>query len=61
MISAAGTPGAAHGVIVESPQLDPEAFVVGDDEAEILDLRDVDARIVDLGHDALGDGEPQPR
>ena len=51
----------AEAIVAEPPQLDPEAAVVGDDEAEVLDLRDIDARIIDLGDDAFGDGEPQPR
>ena len=34
---------------------------VGDDKAEVADLRDVDPRIIDFVDDAEAEGEPQPR
>ena len=51
----------AHVVRSEPAQFDPEALVVGDDEAEVLDLRNIDPGVKDFGDDALGNGEPQPR
>ena len=50
-----------HAIVQQPSKFDPEAPIVGDDEAEILDLRNVDPGIIDFGDDALGDGEPQPR
>ncbi len=50
-----------HLVVAEAAQLDPEPLIVGDDETEVPDLGDVDARVIDFGDDAIGDGEPQPR
>src|SRR5204863_103080 len=48
--------------IVGDPlDLDPEAAVVGDDEAEIADLRNIDARIIDFVDDAEAEREPQLR
>ena len=40
--------------------LDPEPLAVGNDEAEVADLRNVDARVKHLVHDAAADREPQP-
>jgi len=40
--------------------LDPEPVAIRDDEAEVTDLRNVDARVVDLVQDAVADGEPHP-
>src|SRR5262245_13985033 len=39
----------------------PETVLVSDDEAEVPDLRSVDARIVNLVHDAVADRKPQTR
>ena len=48
-------------VAVQPLDLDPEARTVAHDEAEVADLRDVDARVVHLVDDAAPEGEPQPR
>src|SRR5581483_9524562 len=40
---------------------DPESRVIGNDEAEIADLRQIGAREVDLVDDAEAQREPQPR
>ncbi len=48
-------------IVLQPLDLDPEAFPVGDDEAEIADLRDVDPRVVDLVDDPEPDREPHPR
>jgi hypothetical protein len=41
--------------------LGPEAVAIGHDEAEVADLRQVDARVIDLVHDAVAQGEPEAR
>ena len=46
---------------VEALDLDPEALAIGNDEAEIADLRNVDARMVDLVNDPAADREPHAR
>jgi len=58
-----GNPGTGEGDgrLAEAFDLDPEPAAVGDDEAEIANLRNVDARIVDLVDDPAAYGEPQPR
>ena len=53
--------GKRQGVAVHPLDLHPEAAPVGDDDAEIADLRNVDARIVNLVEDAAADGEPESR
>jgi hypothetical protein len=47
-------------VVLVALDLRPEPARPGDDEAEIADLRDVDARPVDLVDDAEAGREPQP-
>ena len=49
-----------HRIVSMAPQLHPEAGVVADDEAHVLQLRNVRAREIHLGHDALGHREPEP-
>ena len=48
-------------VLPQPLHLDPEARTVGDDETEVADLRQVNARVIDLVDDAAADGEPQAR
>src|SRR5260370_25806239 len=48
-------------VLPQALHLDPEARTVADDETEVADLRDVNARVIDLVDDAAPDGEPQAR
>ena len=55
----AGT-GRRDAVIGIPLDLDPEAVAVSDNEAEIADLRHVDARVVHLVDDAVADGHPKP-
>jgi hypothetical protein len=45
-------------MLVQAFDLHPEPCIVGDDEPEITDLRNVDTRIIDLVHDAAPDREP---
>jgi hypothetical protein len=52
--------GEMHPPGVETLDLHPEAPAVADDEAEVADLRDIDARIVHLVDDAVANGEPEP-
>jgi hypothetical protein len=49
-----------HAVIRDALDLGPEAFAIGDDEAEITNLRNVDPRVIDLVDDAKTEREPQP-
>ena len=53
-------PGQTHRVVAVASQLDPEVPVIGDDKAQIPDLGDIDARVIDFRDDALGDSKPQP-
>ncbi len=48
-------------VLPQPFHLDPEPRAVANDEPEVADLRQVDARVVDLVDDAAADGEPQAR
>ena len=48
-------------VAVHALHFNPETLVVGNDETEIADLRNIDARIKHFIHDAAADGEPQAR
>ena len=48
-------------VAPEAAQFDPEVAVVCDDKAEILDLGNVDAWVVDFRDDAFRDREPDSR
>ena len=48
-------------VLPQALHLDPEARAVADDETQVADLRDVNARVIDLVDDAAADGEPQAR
>ena len=51
----------AQPIVRVALDLRPKPAGVGDDKPEIADLRDIDARIVDLVEDAEANGEPQPR
>ena len=53
--------GEFHAVLPQALDLHPETGAVGDDEAEIADLRQVDSRVVDLVDDPAADREPQAR
>ena len=48
-------------VLPKPLDLDPEPTPVGDQKAEIADLRNIDARVVHLIDDAAADREPEPR
>jgi hypothetical protein len=48
-------------IIVDALDLGPEAFAVGDDEAEVTYLRDVDPWVIDFVDNTETDREPQPR
>src|SRR5580693_299071 len=48
-------------MLPEPLDLHPKAFAIAHDEAEVADLRNVYARIVDLVEDAAANGEPEPR
>ena len=50
-----------HRMLPQPLHLHPEPVAVGDDEAEIPDLWNVDARVIHLVHDAAADREPQAR
>jgi hypothetical protein len=50
-----------HPIIGNALDLGPETLVVSDDEAEVTDLRDVDARVIHLVDDAETQGKPQSR
>ena len=47
-----------HYVPPQALYLYPETRTVGDDEPEVADLRQIDARVVHLVDDATADGEP---
>ena len=49
-----------HPVIGDALDLGPEALAIGNDEAEVADLRNVNPRVVDLVDDAEAEREPQP-
>ncbi len=49
-----------EGIVLQPLDLDPEPFAVGDDEAEVANLRDVDPRVIDLVDDPEAQGEPHP-
>jgi hypothetical protein len=51
-------PGQPQPIRIKALDFDPESVAVADDEAEIADLRHVDARMVDLVQDAVADREP---
>src|SRR6185312_6780751 len=53
--------GERQGVAVHPLHLHPESLSIGDDDAEIADLRKIDARMIDLVEDAAADREPEPR
>ena len=48
-------------IVGDALHLGPEAVAVGNDEAEVADLRDVDARVVHFVDDAEPQGEPEAR
>ncbi len=48
-------PGERQGVAVHPLHLHPESASVGDDDAEVADLRNVDSRVIDLVEDAAAD------
>ena len=47
-------------VVAQTLDLDPETFSVGDDEAQITDLRHIHTRVIDFVEDAIAGGKPQP-
>ncbi len=53
--------GELNDVLPQSLDLDPETRAIAHEKTEIADLRDIDARIVDLVDDPAADGEPQSR
>ncbi len=48
-------------IVLVALDLGPETVGAGDDKPEIADLRNVDARVIDLVDDAEAEREPQPR
>src|SRR5579859_4396930 len=52
---------AGYDVVFDPLHLDPKALAVGNDEAEVPDLRNVDARIVHFIDDAEAQREPESR
>src|ERR1700730_2803933 len=50
-----------QGIIFQTLDLHPKAAAVRHDEAEITELRNVDARIIDLVDNAKPEREPQAR
>src|SRR5205085_8415466 len=48
-------------IIVDTFDLGPKPLTIGDNEAEIADLRNVDPRVIDFVDDAKAEREPQPR
>ena len=48
----------AEGAAGDAAQIGPEAIAVADNEVELLELREIDARIEHLRKHALGDREP---
>jgi hypothetical protein len=53
--------GELHLVLPQALQLHPEARTIPHEKSEIADLRNVDARVVDLVDDSAADREPQAR
>ena len=46
-------------IIVQALYLDPKTVAVGNDESQVANLGDIDARVIDFIYDAVTEGEPQ--